>query len=464
VNEFTTTEHSVMRNYRRDRMLTLNSRFAFRAKDQLYVLYRRAVHFLIKKIYAKQVWYGNSIEITLRGRIAEVLFGLFRIDKIIFKMNERDTQLILQRFPEVTIRNNEGEKKELQLTPARFILDRRGDSPTAFFLQSVNEAQNDRGLYIKSMEPTFTIVIPFYSHLRYFDACLASVAEAVKYANKVPVEVLVINDDPSVTVRELEALIPNRLRNLVRTVSNGSNEGISRTLNRAISEARHNWIVNLDCDDMLAERALRVLVERIRRYPSARYISSRMLDVDDSDLLRCRLRAEKPEDLMTHGMVAGHLKAIRRDLFGDIGDYLATYDGCQDYDFVLRVSIFEPLLFIPDYLYKYRWHKKTQSVDNARRQAETTDRIIQTYLLAGVFLKSPMEDLPLSVTFEGEGAADWQKEFPVSGATASPVWSVRAAVNGSPGGRRRKLFWIELARHLVDYNNWDCGSECRLTF
>jgi glycosyltransferase involved in cell wall biosynthesis len=419
---------------------------------------------LIERLYAKYVWYGNSIEVSLRGRIAEVLFRLFRVDKVILKINEEDTQLILRRFPEVLIRNDDGRKKELQVTPARFILDRRGDSAAALFLEFINEAQSGCGLSIESKEPTFTIVIPFYSHLRYFEACLVSVADAVKYANNVRVDVLVVNDDPRVSVGELEALIPNRLRGLVRIISNMENAGISRTLNKAISEAQHNWIVHLDCDDMLAERTLGVLVERIRGYPLARYISSRMLDVDDSNLLRCRLRPERPEDLISHSMVAGHLKAIRRDLFGDIGSYLGTYEGCQDYEFALRVSVFEPLLFIPDYLYKYRWHRKTQSVDNARRQAETTDRIIQTYLLTGVLLKSPIEDLPLSLTFEGEHASDWQKGFCGGTAAHSTIWAVRVTVSGPPEARRRKLFGIKLARHLVDYGSWTCGSETRLSF
>ena len=152
------------------------------------------------------------------------------------------------------------------------------------------------------------------------------------------------------------------------------------------------------------------------------------------------------------------------DLFRDIGSYLNTYDGCQDYEFALRTSLFEPLLFIPDYLYKYRWHGSTQSVHNAKRQAETTDRIIQTYLLVGVLLTSGFEDLPLSFSFEGSHAEDWRREFRAGIAEASNKWSVRILVRRSVQATRRKLFAIQMARHLVDCRDWSQGSEIELIF
>jgi hypothetical protein len=80
-------------------------------------------------------------------------------------------------------------------------------------------------------------------------------------------------------------------------------------------------------------------------------------------------------------MTAGHLKAVRRDAFDDRGLLDPASDGCQDYEFALRMAIEEPLLFIPEYLYSYRWHQASQSVSMGPRQARIADAIVRRYSL-----------------------------------------------------------------------------------
>ena len=79
-------------------------------------------------------------------------------------------------------------------------------------------------------------------------------------------------------------------------------------------------------------------------------------------------------------MLAGHLKAIRRDLFEDIGYLDPRFELCQDYEYALRTGVNEPILKIVEPLYRYRWHKKTQSVSRANRQKIIHDRIQRQYL------------------------------------------------------------------------------------
>jgi len=73
-------------------------------------------------------------------------------------------------------------------------------------------------------------------------------------------------------------------------------------------------------------------------------------------------------DLLSKGMIAGHLKAMRRDLFRDVGEFSEEFPGCQDYEFAIRVSVKEPILLIPEFLYRYRWHGASQSVHKIDRQ------------------------------------------------------------------------------------------------
>jgi glycosyltransferase involved in cell wall biosynthesis len=229
-----------------------------------------------------------------------------------------------------------------------------------------------------SIRASFSIVTTFYQHLDCFKECAQSVASLITGADDA-IEWLVINDDPLITADELLKVTGNG--RWVRILSDGKNVGITRRLNQAIEMARYDWIVFLDCDDLIEPHAAKVLMFYLHRFPKCRYISSCMVDIDEKGrVLRYRKRTEGPSRLLRSGMIAGHLKAIRRDLFHDVGMLNESFDGCQDFEFALRTAFHEPILLIPDYLYRYRWHSSSQSVNLAARQSTTADSIQQKYV------------------------------------------------------------------------------------
>jgi hypothetical protein len=223
-------------------------------------------------------------------------------------------------------------------------------------------------------DPSFTIIIPFFRHLRFLRSCLRSVARAIAHA---PCEVIVINDDPSISRGRIELEIPTSIRSKARIVQPPQNLGITGALNVGIQASSGQWVLFLDCDDEIEAEAISVLSKYIRLHPQVRYISSCMIDIDDEGrLLRYRRRTSPPSSLITHGMNVGHLKAIRRDAFQHYGLLEPAFNGCQDYEFAMRLALFEPILSIPEYLYRYRWHHQTQSVSSAARQDRTTASIL----------------------------------------------------------------------------------------
>ena len=234
----------------------------------------------------------------------------------------------------------------------------------------------------RSGPPSFSLVTPFFRHLRYFEACAASVERTFARAAGRPVEWIVVNDDPAVGVDELRRALPEALRGVTRVLSDGRNAGVVERLNQAIDLAQHEWILFLDCDDLIASDAVPVLEAYIGRFPACRYISSATIDIDeDGRVLRQRRRTAGPARLMSDGMTAGHLKAIRRDAFQDHGPLDLAFPGCQDYDFALRIAFREPLLYIPEYLYSYRWHRGSQSVARASAQTATADAVVRHHAL-----------------------------------------------------------------------------------
>lgn len=227
---------------------------------------------------------------------------------------------------------------------------------------------------------TFTVVTPFYSHFQHLAECARSVAELA--ARSAALEWVVVNDDPSFDEATLWGAVPEALRKSTRVLFDGRRRGIVARLNEGVLAARNEWILFVDCDDLVAPEATEVLGRYIERFPRCRYLSSAVVDIgEEGQVLRYRRRTTGPAQLLGEGMTAGHLKAIRRDALEEYGLFDPSFDGCQDYELALRIATSEPLLYVPEYLYSYRWHRRSQSVAQAARQARTDDAIVRRYAL-----------------------------------------------------------------------------------
>jgi glycosyltransferase involved in cell wall biosynthesis len=256
--------------------------------------------------------------------------------------------------------------------------------------------------------PKFSIITPFFRHRNYFKICAESVAEL--FENEIlrgyqTTSWLVINDDPRIGTEELMDLVPEIIRPYVVIFSDGLNKGISQRLNEGIKAAQGDWILFLDCDDVILKNATIILHHYIRTFPLCRYISSAMIDIDEfGNILRYRRHERSSCSLFHFGMLAGHLKAIRRDLFDEIGFHDSAFSGCQDYDLALKAVSREPILLIPEYLYQYRWHEKTQSIENRHRQASVAEAVRRRFLVdfsERHFEKGDHEEIEEKVPYRG---------------------------------------------------------------
>ena len=294
----------------------------------------------------------------------------------------------------------------------------------------------------------FTVLIGFHSHLQFFRECINSVVRAVQQSPQTYVELLIVNDDPTVDSTILKEVVEStNLPSLVRT--NKANIGICRSINEAIPHAKSEWILHLDCDDTLAEAAILVLQDTIRRFPGVRFISSRVVDVTESgNVMAYRLRDESPVDLIENNY-ASHLKAIRKDLHDDIGLFNPLFEGCQDFEFALRAAMSERLLFIPQYLYRYRWHDSSQTVGQSHRQNETILRVRQTYLLAIDWILHGV--CGVSLRFDGPQAESWISKVSVTASPDSQADPIQITVHVSSPFTREllKLLMIQTASEAV---------------
>ncbi|REE02405.1 glycosyltransferase family 2 protein [Citricoccus nitrophenolicus] len=110
---------------------------------------------------------------------------------------------------------------------------------------------------------TVTVVIPCFNYGRFLHGAVTSVLSQ----DEVEVDVVIVDDcstDDSVLVAEALAAADDR----VRVVRHAKNRGAVQTFNDGLAEARGEFLVRLDADDLLTPGSLARAVRLARRFPS----------------------------------------------------------------------------------------------------------------------------------------------------------------------------------------------------
>lgn len=106
-----------------------------------------------------------------------------------------------------------------------------------------------------------SIIIPLYNK----EHCIRETLSSILSQSYKDFEIVVVNDgskDNSVAV--VESICDSRIR-----IINKENEGVSKTRNRGIEEARGEWVLFLDADDIMCEGCLQAFMELNSQFPEA---------------------------------------------------------------------------------------------------------------------------------------------------------------------------------------------------
>lgn len=168
------------------------------------------------------------------------------------------------------------------------------------------------------MNAEFTVVIPLYNKEREIVRTLRSALEQTLP----PREIIVVDDgstDRSATlVEELHAPLVRLIRQ--------ENRGVSAARNRAIAEARTEWVALLDGDDRWEPDFLREIARLIDRYPGyGTYATSFVVDTAGSLTPGNTPRTEGPVDFFAESLrryvLIPSATVLRRELVLALGGF-----------------------------------------------------------------------------------------------------------------------------------------------
>jgi GT2 family glycosyltransferase len=114
---------------------------------------------------------------------------------------------------------------------------------------------------------------------------------------------------------------------------------VSGSLNAALSVARGEFVGRLDGGDQLAPDALFEVVKLLQEHPEADLIYSDEDEIDEEgNRSNPYFKPGWSPDLLLCTNNVSHLSVYRRSLLEEIGGFREGFDGCQDYDLVLRAT------------------------------------------------------------------------------------------------------------------------------
>lgn len=190
-------------------------------------------------------------------------------------------------------------------------------------------------------QPTISVIIPTHNR----EHTLARAIESVQTQSVKPLEIIVIDDG---STDNTGALVKQDFPTV--KLYRQSNHGVSHARNRGIESARGEWIALLDSDDAWYPGKLEAQLNLLERNPSIRLCHTDEHWIRNGKRINQRLRHEKRggqiyQFCLPLCAISPSAALIHNSVFNDIGYFDEELPACEDYDFWLRLTALESVVF-----------------------------------------------------------------------------------------------------------------------
>ncbi len=159
-----------------------------------------------------------------------------------------------------------------------------------------------------------SVIVPAYNVQEYLNDCIDSILD-----QKVQGEIIIVNDgskDKSLEIaKKYEADRPD----IVKVISQ-VNKGLASARNTGIMNAKFEWCLFLDADDMLVDGALEKILKTIKENPEADIVSGSFKTFGTSNQEIILMPDPKLEDFRTGNRI-GSSSAVRTSALKAIGGF-----------------------------------------------------------------------------------------------------------------------------------------------
>lgn len=207
--------------------------------------------------------------------------------------------------------------------------------------------------------PLISLVVPTYNRKDYLRVCVRSLLDQ-SYPN---CEVIVVDDGSSDGTREMIAAEFPQVRYIYQ-----ENAGTSAAKNHGVAEARGEYIVFNDSDDVFLPRTVELLFNALPAGQTEACCYGRYLAID-ADGVRLPVKHKVKElpsgtiigDLIRHIIVTNCGTLIPRKLFLEVGGFDTKLQNSEDYKLFLSLAVKAPFYAVQEPVFLRRRHNNNLS-------------------------------------------------------------------------------------------------------
>lgn len=242
----------------------------------------------------------------------------------------------------------------------------------------------------KINKPFFSICIPTYNRASY----LRDAIKSVFLQNFDDYEIIVVDDGSTDKTREIISSFPDkRLKYIYKNHTNAPD-----TRNIAIQNAKGDYLVWLDSDDILLPNTLVNYYKNLALNPNINLIYGDLI-VTDSNLLPQKelnyIDWSNKNNLLLSNLFNGNYipnpaVCIHKDVYDAFGGYNIAFTRAHDYEFWTRIAKFVKIKKINHKTCLWRWHSnnlsaETKQIDTSF-EAKIVHNMLENYSLEELFI------------------------------------------------------------------------------
>jgi glycosyltransferase involved in cell wall biosynthesis len=217
--------------------------------------------------------------------------------------------------------------------------------------------------------PSVTVLMPVYNGSAYLNASVNSIL----WQTHRDFEFLIVDDGSTDGSDVILADLASRDRR-IRVFRNG-HQGVVAAINRGIAEARGDFIVRMDADDIAWPERIERQLAFLGANPQVAAVGCAVRIIDGKGRpLQTGRYPISPAQVLEHlqsgnSSLASPATTVRRDALIAAGGLRPPFIYAEDFDLLLRLSERYDLANLPDILLDYRVHGHNVSIQRRREQA-----------------------------------------------------------------------------------------------
>jgi glycosyltransferase involved in cell wall biosynthesis len=220
----------------------------------------------------------------------------------------------------------------------------------------------------KNQNPLVSVIMPVYNAGNFLMEAIESILNQT-YQN---FEFIIVDDastDNSFNVINYYAKIDKRIKPL----RNKKNLGIAKTINKALSHVKGQFIARMDADDIAMPNRLEKQVEFLINNPEIGVLGSQMFEINEKNIITNVRKVPltnkniKKNLFITQTIQNPTLMVNKKNIPEGILTYDPKFSPVDDLDVFFKLARYTKFANLPNYLIFYRKHKSNSSLKNIRK-------------------------------------------------------------------------------------------------